>query len=402
MKSNFLKHTHLIFIHALICFVFSSQMKSFAQQPVIYNTSKTDSVIYIDYSKAKQKHIKPIMFDGSDGPYIISDSLLYSVNSENKLLVSPLFRNDSLVVRTNNNAFYLNLKSNYTIPETVYALPEKLVVISDIEGNYEAFSGFLYSNEIIDINHNWIYGNGHLVLVGDFMDRGKNVTQILWLIYKLEQQAKKQNGVVHFILGNHEILNFHGDYRYNQDKYIKVAQEISQLKDKKEAIKYLYSKETELGKWLVTKNVIEKIGDYIFVHGGLSPDILDYKLGLEDINNLVRLRFSGLKNPEDKVINFLYSSRGPFWYRGFVMDRYTYDKIKTFELDAVLKYYNAKKIVIGHTPVETISTDFNGRIIRTDIRHGTKKFSGRTKGLLIENRQEFVIDDNCKKTALQH
>jgi hypothetical protein len=31
-------------------------------------------------------------------------------------------------------------------------------------------------------------------LNGDFVDRGENVTQVLWLIYKIENQAQKQGG----------------------------------------------------------------------------------------------------------------------------------------------------------------------------------------------------------------
>ena len=405
MKSNVLNHTNLNCIFIGLCFIFLFHINGFAQQTTLLKTPKKDSVFKNADSTKKQKKVKPIKFNGADGPYIINDTLLYSVTSESKLIVSPIFNRDSIRVQIDNkdkNAFYLSLKSSYTIPETIYDLPEKMVVISDIEGNYNAFASFLNANKIIDENHNWIYGNGHLVLTGDFVDRGKNVTQVLWLIYKLEHQAKKQNGHVHFILGNHEIINFHGDHRYNRGKYIKVAQSISQLEDKKEAVKYLYSEKSELGKWMATKNVIEKIGDYLFVHAGLSPEILDYELNLEDINSLVRSQFSGLNNPKHKTANFLYSPKGPFWYRGIVKSRFQYDKIKVSELEEILKYYASEKIVIGHTSVKMLSTDFDGRVIRTDVHHGSKKFTGKTKGLLIENNQEFVIDANCSKTLLKH
>lgn len=402
MKFNFLKHTNLYFISFFICFGFCFHFKSFAQQTPLQITQKKDSVIKNAFPTKNKKEIK---FNGVDGPYIINDTLLYRVTEKNKLVVTPFFKRDSVVVNTDNkntSEFYLALEDNYKIPETTYSLPEKIVVISDIEGNFNAFTSLLQASKIIDINYNWIYGNGHLVLGGDFVDRGKNVTQVLWLIYKLELQAKKQNGVVHFILGNHEVLNFYGDYRYNHGKYIKAAQAISQLKDKKDAVKYLYSKNSELGKWLATKNVIEKIGDYIFVHAGLSPEILDYKLSLNDINNFTRIGFDGIKNTDDKTMSFLYGSKSPFWYRGLVMKRYKYSKITNYELDAILNYYDAKKIVIGHTVVKTISTDFNGKVIRTDVHHGTTKFSGDTKGLLIENGQEFVIDDTSGKFVLQN
>lgn len=49
---------------------------------------------------------------------------------------------------------------------------EKLLVIFDIEGNFDVFVNFLKGNEVINEDYEWIYGLGYLVLVGDFFDRG--------------------------------------------------------------------------------------------------------------------------------------------------------------------------------------------------------------------------------------
>ncbi|WP_339144620.1 metallophosphoesterase [Croceitalea sp. MTPC5] len=359
------------------------------------NAQKKDSTSHKDKDK-------PIVLNGKDGPYIINDTL-YRVNAKNKLLTVPEFLSDSLVIRADNvdnDEFYLKLRSKYIPSKSTFQPSEKMMVISDIEGKYNAFSSFLFANQVIDENHNWVYGKGKLVLVGDFVDRGKNVTQVLWLIYKLEQQALKAGGKVHFILGNHEVLNFQGNHTYNRGKYIKVAQEISGKKNKTEAIKYIYSDQSELGSWLLTKNVIEKIGDYLFVHAGLSPEILDYKLSLEDINQKMRLHYvQGQLKPSDTT-RFLYGSKGPIWYRGLVTARPQYSKIVQAELDEILNFYNAKKMVIGHSVVNTVSSDFKGKVIRVDVSHGSKKFSGRTKGLLIENGKEYVVDDKGSKTPL--
>lgn len=389
---------HSIYIYYFILFfLLIANSNCLAQKKNLRKSLKKDSI----YLSKKEKSAP--LYSGNDGPYIINDTL-FRVDSKNRLVIIPKFNKDSILVRVDNkdkNEFYISLKKEHTIPETNYDLPKKMIVISDIEGNYDAFAGFLYNNDLIDENHNWIYGDGHLVLVGDFVDRGKNVTQVLWLIYKLEQQAKRHNGLVHFILGNHEVLNFSGDYRYNRKKYMKAAQEISQIKNKKEALKYMYSVNSELGKWLATKNVVEKIGSYIFVHAGISPDILNYKLSFTDINNIVRLNFRNKKKLDDKTTKFLFSSRGPFWYRGLFMGRSSYKKITPFQLEKVLNYYQSEKIVVGHTNVKKVSTDFNGKVIRTDVIHGKKKFSNKTQGLLIENNKEFFIDANCTKELLK-
>jgi len=368
---------------------------AFSQQQNPTKTLKPDSLLI------QKKEKNNLTFNGNDGPYIINNTLLYRVNEKNELKASSNFNRDSILVNVDNNdknIFYVSLASKYEVPKTYYPASEKIMVISDIEGNYDAFVSFLFTNQVIDKNHNWIYGNGDLVLNGDFVDRGKNVTQVLWLIYKLDQQAKKHNGNVHFIIGNHEIINFYGDYRYNRNKYIKAAQSISKLDNKKSALRFLYSKHSEIGKWLSTKNVIEKIGNYIFAHAGLSPDILKYNLSLQDINDLVRSKYYRINNAElrNNTLQFLYGSKGPFWYRGLARK-----ELDSKQLTSILNRFNSKKIIIGHTPVNKVTSSFNGRVINTDIRHGTEKFSGETFGLLIENNQEFIIDDTCSKTLIK-
>jgi len=354
----------------------------------------------------KLNHYPKTEFDGIDGPYVISEKI-YNVNSENKLIAKNISKDDSIQVRVNNkdsDKFYFKKRNGRSIEKSEYEMPERLIAISDIEGNFNGFSSFLKNNGIIDSNFNWSFGNGHLVLVGDFVDRGSNVTQVLWLIYKLEKQAVEKGGKVHFILGNHEIMNFQGNGGYNQEKYIKVALAISKKEEWEKAIQFMFSDSTELGNWLRTKNVIKKIGDYIFVHAGLHPEILDYKIDLDKINSITRKNWDKdlYRNPKnDETANFLIGRLSPIWYRGLVTDYKYYDKINEVDLNKVLGYYNAEKIVVGHTVVRNISTDFNGKVIRIDLKHGIEKNSGITKGLLIENGTEYIIDDNGNKETLK-
>lgn len=392
--SNYVLKPFWLFCSFLIYF---NCLFSFSQ--VRLPVKEKDSLVKTNSGKINTKLIR---LNGNDGPYIINDTL-YRVTTTNRLMAEVCFIRDSLVVRVDSideDEFYVNLRSNYSVPQSNYEASDKMIVISDIEGKYNAFAGFLIANKVIDENHNWIYDDGKLVLVGDFVDRGKNVTQVLWLIYKLEQQAKNVGGQVHFILGNHEVLNFQGDHRYNRGKYIKVAQEISGETNKAKAIKYLYSSTSELGKWLQTKNIIEKIGDYVFVHAGLSPEMLDYKLSLNKINTSVRENYTSVNKKRNDTIDFLYGSKGPFWYRGLVISNSKYQRITQTELDEILYYYDAKKIVIGHTVVDKISTDYSGKVIKIDVSHGNNKFSGKTKGILIENGIDYIVDDKGVKTKL--
>jgi hypothetical protein len=348
---------------------------------------------------------KTYNLNGIDGPYIIENQL-YEVTKENKFQQRTFNRKNALLVKVNNadnDLFTLTLNDSINFQPDNYQMPEKLIVMSDIEGNFDGFSSFLINNGVIDKNFNWIYGNGHLLLNGDFVDRGENVTQVLWLIYKLEQEAIKQNGKVHYILGNHEIMNFQGNASYANKKFKRVAQLISKNDSLDVATQYLNSDKTELGKWLRSKNVIEKIGNYIFVHAGLSPDILKYKVSISKINQIVRENWDkNLYDEEEnnKVENFLTGKKGIYWYRGLAQDYKYYGKIKEKELNEVLKFYQADKIVFGHSVMEDITKEFNGKTINTDVKHGQEKNSEKTKGLLIENGIEYKLDGKGTKTKL--
>ena len=348
---------------------------------------------------------KTFNLNGIDGPYII-DNNLYRITSDNKFESTIIRRRDSLFVKVDNDdndKFSFQLKDSIKLENETYNLPDKIIVISDIEGNFDAFSGFLLNNKVIDNNYNWIFGNGQLLLNGDFVDRGKNVTQVLWLIYKLENQADKQGGKVHYILGNHEIMNFQGNANYNKKKYKRVAQLISKNDSITVATKFMYSDKTELGKWLRSKNVIEKIGNYLFVHAGISPEILKYSVSISDINRIARDNWDkNLYDEEEnnKVENFITGKKGIYWYRGLAQDYKYYEKIKEAELNKVLKYYKTDKIIFGHTVVEDITKEFKGKTINIDVKHGEEKNSEKTKGLLIEKGIEYKIDGKGTKTKL--
>jgi len=129
---------------------------------------------------------------------------------------------------------------------------------------------------------------GHLVLNGDFVDRGTDVTQVLWLIYKLDQQAEAKGGKVHYILGNHEIMMLQGNVSYANFKYIQAAKAISGKTYWDESMLALHSKDAELGKWLRHRNVVERIGKTLFVHAGLNVRHINAGLDIPTLNKIAR------------------------------------------------------------------------------------------------------------------
>ncbi len=325
-----------------------------------------------------------------DGPYVLyrGDSIFvkYIHDGHGTKLVKadsmPTSQkpNLSLTVATDEpgKIFNVKLKSQLQNEEAVHSNVDKQYIVSDIEGNFRAFRRLLQANKIIDENFNWIFGTGHLVLTGDFVDRGDQQTEVLWLIYSLEEKAKAAGGYVHYILGNHEIMNLNGDLRYLNAKYTQNAILLNQH------FVTLYNENTELGRWLRTKNVIEKVGDILFCHAGISPAVNKMDLPANEINKLVRPYYADtLYQYTSPQTDILYSDEGPFWYRGYY---YGATKASIPQLDSTLSIYKVQHISTGHTVIaDTISVLYNGKVLNTDVHHA----KGLSEGLLIEKGKYY-------------
>jgi hypothetical protein len=242
---------------------------------------------------------------------------------------------------------------------------------------------------VIDAGYNWTFGDGHLVLVGDFFDRGSQVTEVLWLIYSLEDKARAAGGYVHFVLGNHEIMNMSGDLRYLQPKYLEDAQLLNKN------YMSLYDENSELGRWLRTKNVIERVGDVLYMHGGVSSVINSMNLSATDINKLARPYYSDTPyNYKDPNSDIIYGDLGPFWYRGYYMGK---SKATQQQIDSTLYGFGVKKIVTGHTIVaDTVSVWYKGKVYNTDVHHA----EGKSEALLIDGDKFYRVNATGGKVLL--
>jgi hypothetical protein len=226
-------------------------------------------------------------------------------------------------------------------------------------------------------------------LTGDFFDRGEQVTEVLWLIYSLENKADKAGGHVHFILGNHEIMNLNGDIRYVHKKYIGNALLLNRN------YLELFDNSSELGRWLRTKNIIEKVGEVLYIHAGISAEMNKLGLSIPLINNMARPYYSdSTMIYPDPRLDTIMADLGPFWYRGY----YTgVTRADMSTIDSSFSLYGVSKISTGHTVVgEKISTWFDGKVINTDLPHA----KGISEGLYIEDGKYYRVTMDGKKEPL--
>ncbi len=241
----------------------------------------------------------------------------------------------------------------------------KIMAISDIHGEYEAFEEFLMTAGVIDGDCNWAWGDGHLVIVGDVLDRGDMVTECLWLIHRLELEAKESGGGVHLLLGNHEVMDLQGDLRYVGAKYREGIV-------KKSRIEYndIFGSVTELGRWIRSRNTAMKINEILFVHGGIAPYIVDSAFSIKEINEAVREYIDLPSSPLafNDTAKLLLGSTGPFWYRGFFEAREgRYPMAASEDIDKTLDYFGVTTLVVGHTEIDSVTALYGGRVIAVDI-----------------------------------
>lgn len=302
----------------------------------------------------------------TDGPYIfVEDSIVIVKWIEQKMLFEvSIFDKDYSIIK---DKFGFDLDTTNLFSNKGFALDynqcfndiDNFIAVSDMHGQYSLSLELLNKYGVVDNQNNWSFGSGHLVVNGDIFDRGDKATEILWLVYKLKNQAEASGGKVHYLIGNHELMVLNKDLRYINEKY--------EVTEKMMAISYdqLFSEQTVIGEWLRTSPIILTINDVLFVHAGISPEFVENKFTQQGVNFMFQNRIIGAEDEvidNDPLLNFLAGRNGPVWYRGYFRDS-TFTEPK---LDKILDYFDKERIVVGHTSFDSIVSLFGGKILGID------------------------------------
>jgi hypothetical protein len=351
-------------------------------------------------------------------------------------------------------------------------LPPRVVAIGDIHGSLDGLVSILQHAELIDRERQWIGGSTLLVQTGDFTDRGPQVRGVMDLLMDLERQAAAAGGQVRVALGNHELMNMLGELRdvtpaiyasfaeansttkldRAYDRYHRLARRLAsrtgpqgppvQTKEEWLAsrppgfIEYqeAFAPHGVYGRWLRTKPAVIRVGDIIFLHGGLNPDV--QPADIDRINRtaaeelrafdearalLVRqgviepfftisetviavqvelailpidhdpLHLARLRRVAGVASTSLLDPNGPFWFRGLAM----WDQQEgRAALERLHEMYGATHFVIGHTIPATgrITPRFDGRVFLIDTGMLTSHYPmGRPSALEIRDGEFIAI-----------
>lgn len=364
---------------------------------ILFSQEKQNKKQYVEQEHSNSdSYTQPV----NDGPYVFRQgniALVITIRS-NKVIKKGIEINE---LRSSYRITVPAFKKTYIIPTisarvepAKYQGAEKIFVISDIHGQFQWFKSLLVNNKIVDKKMRWRWGNGHLVILGDVFDRGEYVTEALWTIHQLERQAKAKGGRVHYLLGNHEVLNIRGNQEYLHPKYKEVTEKILNTN-----ISVLFGPDSILGQWVRTRNTIIKINDILFVHGGIHPQIPTMNLSINDINRSIR---DNLASPTetieaDETLAFLFDKNGPLLYRGYFEDSEEFRKPKPERIDQILTHFGVKHVISGHTPQDQITPVFAGKIIGVD---SGMQYGDRGEALLWNHGKFYRASVNGKLTPL--
>lgn len=294
----------------------------------------------------------------NDGPYIFNhDGKLEATwICDGKITRAAVSRQQSLAPRCG-YPYPLMIPASAPADAVPYN-GERIIAVSDIHGQFDLLVRLLRANGVIDAQGRWSAGNAHLVIAGDVFDRGAQVTEAVWLLLQLQPQARQAGGEVHYLLGNHETMVLAGDGRYVNPKYVEVAKRL------KRSVGGLYARDTIIGEWLYLRPVLLKLGDTVFLHGGISPENLTLALDAESTNAGYRASLGKSKDEvrADPATARLYDGKqSPIWYRG-----YFDGQLGPNEVRSLTDQLGLSRIVVGHTTMSHISSVHGGRVIAID------------------------------------
>lgn len=347
-------------------------------------------------SKKKDKEKQQEL--SADGPYVIyqpdGGTRVISVDTQGRVkdtVYAALPHDFTLRVVDHKGRYPFEVRlHSVQRPDWKYSRPEKVFVMSDPHGKLDCVISLLRANRVIDKDYRWSFGKNHLVIIGDVFDRGKDVPQIFWLFYKLEKEAEDAGGHVSFLLGNHEPLVLANDLRYAKEKYKMLAERL------KLDYPRLFGADTELGRWLGTRNTIQIIGSDLYVHAGLGKEFYDRNLSIPTVNKeMSRALFMNKKQRKalSSLTAFLYGNSGPIWYRGLVKTDAKYHPLPQDSLQMIMNRYQVEHIIVGHTIFKDISTFYNGRVIGVNVDNEENRKKKRGRALLIFRNKYLVVGD---------
>jgi hypothetical protein len=254
--------------------------------------------------------------------------------------------------------------------------PARLVAIGDLHGDVDHARRALRLAGAIDEHDHWIGGALVVVQTGDEVDRGDDDRTILDLVDTLSKQAAAAGGALVPLLGNHEIMNAQLDFRYATPGGLAAfslfdtpdaAAPAGQVPPSARGRAAAFEPGGVYARLFSGRSFVAKVGDTVFVHGGILPKHVTY--GLDRMNDELDDWLAGKRAAPPSA---LVAEDGPVWTRAYSSEEAPPD---CAALTTALSELGAKRMVVGHTVQHHgINSACDTKVWRIDV--GLAKFFG--------------------------
>lgn len=249
------------------------------------------------------------------------------------------------------------------------AAAPRLIAIGDVHGDLDALRRALRLGGATDASDRWRGGDLVVVQAGDVLDREDGEREILELLARLDLEARAEGGRVIQLLGNHELMNAQGDFRYvtpaGFTAYAGVAPadpddpRIRAFPAAQRGRAAAFLQGGPVARRLARHDAVARIGDTLFVHGGLTRSHVTYGLERIDFELRAFLLWDDLATPA-----ILDADDGPLWLRSQGEPETTDCAVVARVLEAA----GASRLVIAHSvQAEGITSACEDALWRIDV-----------------------------------
>lgn len=269
----------------------------------------------------------------------------------------------------------------------------RVVAVGDLHGDLDMARRVFRKVGAIDDKDAWIGGNLVLVQTGDAVDRGDDDRKILDLIEKLRVQAKAAGGELIAMAGNHELMNAAHDFRYVTPGGLSAFADLDPHTGKPDDVEpnargraIAFSPGGVYALKIADHPVIVRVGDSVFVHGGVLPKHVT--AGIDAINDGTRDWLLGkAPRPPEGVL----ADDGPVWTR--LYSDGSPGEGACEKLARTLESLSAKRLVMGHTVQKGgINSVCDGKAWRIDVGL-SRYYGGPVQALEIRGGAATVLKE---------
>jgi hypothetical protein len=279
-------------------------------------------------------------------------------------------------------------------PRLSRAAPARLVAIGDLHGDLDHARRALRLAGGLDESGRWVGGRLTVVQTGDEVDRGDDDRAILDRFEDWKKQAAAAGGELVALLGNHEIMNASLDFRYVTPAGFETFSSFAGGSGPTDGLAPQALGRAAAfrpgGPYAVLeagRPLVMKVGDTVFVHGGVLPKHVAY--GLDRMNDELDAWLAGQRRDPPAVV---VADDGRVWTRAY--SGADGDAAGCTELSAALAALGARRMVVGHTVQRGgINSACGGAVWRIDVGL-SRYFGGPIEVLEIRGDEVRVLRED--------